>query len=645
MAVTTQEEEYKRLRSYLNPMIRGPNVDAVLNALAAGSSSYLINNVNAVNESLYISTASGTYLDARLAEFGVTRPPAVGLSDQIFRQIGIQVRNRKQVRDLINKLLDYIFGDEFTKAVDNSTTYEPYALADGDTLIVNFDDATTTTVVFNADEFSNIAMATAQETADAITKFLSNLNLSGSAVVQNDGNGNYVQLLSDTIGPASSVTVLGGSAQNVLLFAAPAFAGGNMSTQWTVTLAGGSIIRFTWSGGANPNLGKVLPGDYVNIFGGGFSSSPNEGSYTILESVGGVVDESYFEISNPVGSPGIIVQGADDAVLFYSPQRETITSKRLYAAVYQTQSQILQIFLPASTQVIRRSRIGAAYLHYDPSGTFLLNSNPDPGDVFSITTVNSLVAGTDFVIGATPEDTAQNLATAIQTSISGLVANTQSNYSVQGTILNQGVEDLVFIQSTNAALTLTITYTGSQNVVASGPQGDVTSLAPNQPGPYMYDTTQPFVLSSTNTTLTQELDATKPKVFTVASSAGFPNAQGYLLLGYGTDVQEGPFPYIGAPSGDTLLISPAYTIQNVHPVGSSVFLVEQNAPVVVNPDGSNYAFYETDVASGRIYAQDLINSISAAGISVVYSILYPGDIGLGKWQEPQYSEIVEIWGE
>jgi len=48
--------------------------------------------------------------------------------------------------------------------------------------------------------------ALAQEVADAICIAASSaLNVSGSAVTNNDGNGNYVQLLSDTIGASSSV--------------------------------------------------------------------------------------------------------------------------------------------------------------------------------------------------------------------------------------------------------------------------------------------------------------------------------------------------------------------------------------------------------------------------------------------------------
>lgn len=536
---TTPEEQYKRLRQYLNPYIKGPAVDAVLQALAVGNAAYLIDNVRAVNDQLYVVTASGRYLDERLAEFGITRPPSVGLSDEVFRDIGIEVKNRKQVRDLINQLLSAIFGDEYTRAIDQARAFEPYNLKDGDQLIINFDDKNTVPVTFKTGDFQSIAAATAQEVADAITKNLRALGYSGTAIAKNDGNGNYVQILSDTIGPASSVTVVGGRAQNELRFDSPVPASANMSTQWTLSLQPGGKIRFTWSGGANPSLGKVSEGDYVNIFGGGFASTANEGSYTVLDSKGGPVGSSYFEVENPLGTSGVVVQGVDSAILFFKPVRKTLASRQSYAAVYQSQSRTLQVFLPAATQVIRRGRIGSAHLH-DPS--------------------------------------------------------------------------------------------------------DPVSLEPDQEGPYMYDLSQPFTVSNVGTLLDQNLDGTMPRVIAVNDASQFPDAQGNIILGYGTALQEGPIPYISRPSSNTLLISPAYTIKNIHASGTDVSLVAAKAPVDLSRDGLDYPFYITDVVSGRLYAQDLINSVAATGINIVFTILYPSDIGLGKWGT-QYTENPAIWGE
>jgi hypothetical protein len=610
--------------------------------LAAGASSYLVNNAAAVNDQLYIVSATGPYLDQRLADYGITRPSNVGLSDEIFSALGIQIKNRKQVRDLMNNLLDDMFGDEFVKAIDRSTAYEPYALADGDTLIINFDEAQTSTITFTANQFVNINAALAQEVADAITTSLLTLGHRGIAIANNVGSGNFVELISDTIGPASSVTVLGGSAQDELLFPSIVSAGGNASTQWTLSLQNGGIIRFTWTGGSNPNTGKVDIGDYVNIYGGGFTSSTNEGTFPIIDAVGGTVDNAYFEVENPLGTSGIVTQGIDNAILFFSPVRKTLASMQFYAAIYQTQSAILQIFLPATTSIITRSRLGSAHIHYPPNVGFNFHTNPNPGDVFSITTLNSFVAGTDFVIGATTEETVANFVPVINTIV-GVDAVAGDPVTFPELPPAQALSILTIYQDT-PNITLTGTYTGAANIVPSGFIGDVISVQPNQPGPYGYDLNQNFTVSYINTTLTQNLDGTDSRVFTVANAADFPDGQGYLIFGYGTKEQEGPVPYIGRPSNNTLLISPVYTIQTPHPIGTTVTLVAQDSSVTITTDGTDYPFFVTDVVSGRVYAQELIQQVAATGITVIFTILYPSSLGLGGWANPLADEIAYVYG-
>jgi hypothetical protein len=264
--------------------------------------------------------------------------------------------------------------------------------------------------------------------------------------------------------------------------------------------------------------------------------------------------------------------------------------------------------------------------------TFL--AQPNPGDVFSVTSTESFLAGSNFVIGATLAETAANFATAVNGAIPGVDALAGQNTMYQNivTVWNDSLEN-----------TLTITYAGSANITASGLLGHQISLDPNQQGPYCYDTTQPFVVSDIGTTLNQDLDGTDSRVVEVANSANFPNSFGYLILGYGTAQQEGPIPYLATPSSTTILISPSYTIQQDHPAGTDVRLIAQDAPVAVSQDGLNYPFYITDVVSGREYAMALINSVAATGIAIVFTILYPSDIGLGKWGTP-YTENPYIWG-
>lgn len=630
--MATDQSEFIRLRSYLNPAIRGPNTSAVLSALSTGTS-YLINSVQAVNANLFITTASAQYLDLLLSQYGITRPASVGISDDVFREIGLQVKNRKQVRDLINDLLDAIFGDEFVKATNSATMLEPYNLNDGDTLIISFDNQAPITVTFETAEFVDIHAAKAIEVADAIVASLTSRNLTGLATIKNDGNGNYVELVSSTIGPRSSVTVLGGSAQNILIFPTPApGTGGNASTQWTLSTQSDGKIRFTWSGGADPNLGKLIPGYYVNIYGGGFASSTNVGAFTILDSVGGTVGNSYFEIYNPIGTTGVITQGNDSAVLFFNPIKRTIQSSGYYAALYQTQTNIVQIFLPATTKVISRSRIGSAHLHDPPRGTFAFNAQPNPGDSFSITTTISLVADTNFIIGPTIRDTVFNMVTAINALNAGFV----------GIVNNIDGVDEVYIQNDSLSDSLVIGYTGAANIIASGPQGFNISLEPNQPGPYTYDLQQAFTVGAVHSTLIQDVNAGTGRVILVEDSAGFTDGNAYVVFDYGGPTQE-LAATIAVPSNNSILLSPINSLQFDHPVGQEVRLVARKAPVSLAQDGSSYEFFLTDVVGGRTYCQELIQQVIAAGITLVFTILYPDSLGLGKSDTP-YDEIKWVYG-
>lgn len=630
--MATNESEYKRLRSFLNPAIKGPKTDSVLKALATGTS-YLLNSVEAVNENLFITTASAQYLDLLLAPYGITRPPSVGIADDIFRQIGLQVKNRKQVRDLINQLLDIIFGDEFCRATDSSTMVEPYNLNDGDTLIVNFDGGTSVIIPFQASNFTDIHSASAIEVADAIVSYLTSQNLTGLATIKNNGLGNYVELVSSTIGPRSSVTVLGGSAQNVLVFPSTVTgAGGNASTQWTLSTQSDGKIRFTWTGGANPNLGKLSPGNYVNIYGGGFSSSSNIGTYTILNAVGGISGSSYFEIYNPIGTTGTITQGTDTAILFFNPIKKTIQSNGYYAALYQVETNIIQIFMPATTKVVRRGRIGSAHLHDPPRGTFTVLSQPSSGDTFSITSSISLVADVDFLIGANIQETVKNIVNSINDLNTGLTAIVN--------FIND--QNIVYIQNNSLLNILTITYSGASNILSSGPLGDNISLEPNQQGPYVYDTSQPFTVGAVHSTLTQDVNSSTGRVIFVDNSDGFPNQSDSIIFDYGGATQE-IAQYIAVPSNTSILLSPVNNLQFDHPIGQEVRFIESKSPVSLPINGSAYEFFITDVVGGRIYAQDLINQIVAAGISVVFTILYPSDIGLGG-AGTTHSEIKYIYG-
>lgn len=536
--MTTQEEleqQKARLRAYLNPSIRGPNTEAILEALATGAA-HMIHNVEAVNDMLYIVKAQGRYLDSRLADHDITRPDEVGLPDEIFREIGIEIAHRKQVRDLLLNILRIMYGEEYTRATIESSELEPYALQDGDTLVISYDDQEPVEVVFKTSQFASIAAATAQEVADAITKEIRRLGRTGSAIAKDDGAGGYVQIISETDGPASSAAVLGGRSQNELKFSQIRPTSGQPLTQWTLTLIAGGGVRATWTGGPDPSIGKIRKGDYVNIYGSAFNTG-NQGTFTISNVQGGLVGNAFFEFENPNGVAQVTTQGAVDGMLFFNPIRTTIISKKNYATLYQTESRLLEIFIPATTRVVRRDREGSAHL-------------------------------------------------------------LESGFAGEG-----------------------------------------------NEGPYCFDTSKGFLIGGEECNITQEVNSSSSMIVQVDDSSQIPDSPGELIFGFGTSNEEGPVPYIARPSSTTLIVDPSYKFEKTHSSGTNISLVAQGYAFEPAKDGTDFPFYITDIVSGRIYAEELINLVAATGINVVITVLYPEDIGLGKWGDEVNSEKYEIWGD
>lgn len=534
--MATKEEEYKKLRSYLNKSIKGKNTESILKALSAGPV-HLINNVEAVNDSLYIVSAQEKFLDQRLGDKGVVRPSGVGLSDDVFREIGIEITNRKQVRDLIHQLLRVLYGEIFTRATSAAYEFENYSLEDGDNLIISFDDSDPIEVIFSSSQFQNISSATAQEVADAITKYIRKLGKTGSAFSREDNGQNRVVLISSTDGPSSSVKVLGGKAQNIFKFDEIRPTSTNTETWWSFQQVAGGSTRATWIDGPDPMIGKVKIGDYVNIYGTNFNIG-NRGTFTITNVVSGTLGEAYVEFENPNGIIETKKQNAVDAILFFNPKKMILTSNQRYAAAFQTSPRTIEIFMPATTKVVRRNRKGAAHIYGDN----------------------------------TPSVTGQN-------------------------------------------------------------------------GPYCYDTTVSYTISQySSVTSIKNLNVNSDAIINVEDASVFPDQIGYLMLGFGTPTQEGPIPYISRPSEKTIRVNPSYKFKNEHPIGTDISLISQLLPPTINKDGTDIPFYITDSVAGRVYAENLIKEIVATGIVVVIYILYPNDIGLGKFGDETNSEKYYVWG-
>lgn len=398
------------LRKFLSPALKGRGWDALLAAIATGDT-YNEDLAKNAFDQMYKSTASGVYLDRRAANDGYTRPAGIGISDDIFRNLAIKVTARKQVIQVILEALEAYYGSEATRAHSTSSTYEPFALDDGDQLLVQVDGKRPVYVSFERDDFTQMGTATAAEVVAAITRSFRAVGSQAYAVVYNDPslNRNFVRIYSQSLGLGGNVRVLGGRSQNVFKFPTEVHPSGGpvATTEFTITPGTGvngilaGRVRFEHSAGADPDLGDVWDGDYVNLFGSVFAADL-QGTYTVA-----AVTPDYFEItSTKTDWAASVTLLATDDVRFFRPTLRTIHSAGRLATATQGDPSVLDVILPATTQAVAREQNTAAYLHSAQAVAITAASRDSSGVVTVTAADHGLVTGQQaFIDGLYPNNT------------------------------------------------------------------------------------------------------------------------------------------------------------------------------------------------------------------------------------------------
>ena len=100
----------------------------------------------------------------------------------------------------------------------------------------------------------------------------------------------------------------------------------------------------------------------------------------------------------------------------------------------------------------------------------------------------------------------------------------------------------------------------------------------------------------------------------------------------------------------TVLLDPSNNFQFDHDIGSDLTLISSRNAYIPSRAGTDYPFYVTGVAEGRVFANEIIEQITALGINLEIVIVYPNDVGLGNQggsddpNDPFTSDKVYIWG-
>jgi len=217
---SVSDEPEDIIRKHLNPAIKGLATDSLIAALATGDRTNFTNAAS-IFDQLFISSASGIYLDRKTADFRIQKPVNVGITDDLYRRFAIKTKNKKVVLESLLEILEVFYGPDALRAHVSTEATETFPLSDGDDLQILVDERVPVQVIFRDSDFSQIPFAKANEVAAAITRALRSQGTRAYAISFVDpllGGGARVKMYSGTLGLGSFLRVTGGRAQDFLLF-------------------------------------------------------------------------------------------------------------------------------------------------------------------------------------------------------------------------------------------------------------------------------------------------------------------------------------------------------------------------------------------------------------------------------------------
>lgn len=329
------------------------NWKAIIEAIGQ-EDQFIADLAEAVRQQFFVKTADRPYLDRLGSNVKVDRPRFVGMDDPTFRRyIPILAYQPKQVKLIIDTLLDIFFFKESTTAYIESEAFEPFSLEDGWELEYLIDGFKTERIEFNADDFSDISNASADEVASVINR---QADESFAIVFDNSvTKRKSIRIFTNTIGSKGSIEMTGGRANIDMMF--DGFiddAGNGVNTEWTVTKVG-DTVTFEFTGGNSPGIEFLNEDDIVII-----DLPGNTGSFPIKDVL---ISEGKFSFVNLFGTAGVFTQTSARQVKFIRPFKSVVYTRRRRAVSWETSPGNIIVETPTSPPVVRRSLSGSAHVN------------------------------------------------------------------------------------------------------------------------------------------------------------------------------------------------------------------------------------------------------------------------------------------
>lgn len=667
-----------------------PNWKALIEALGE-SDENLSQLIEEVRKQFFVKTASRPYIDRLGSNFKISRPRFIGMDDPTFRNyIPVLAYQPKQVKLVLDQLLDIFFFKQTTTAFTQSIAYEPYRLLDGWELEYLIDQINLESIKFKDEEFVDINNATAEEIASVINRQASH----SFAVVFDDRirKRKFVRIFTNTVGSKGSVQVLGGRANIALQFIGfNDIAGSESNTQWTVTKVG-DTVTFQHVGGSSPNLDKIQVGDVVII-----SIPNNEGSF-VVENID--LANSSFSFTNlfaTAGSYDHSLLSPDAKVRFETPEKIVVYTQNTRSIVWEVSPGEIIVEMPASPPVVKRSLIGSA--HINGVTDSMVNRVSDTS--LEITDASEWPVGGQFVLQELDE-IQTHISTISEDEIVSKSLNTRFNKSQlytytskSGNILSgitpnlpaaSGIFEANIVSATRTGDTVTVITTTAhgfvlgENVKLDGVSPDPdntlnktfevdTIISPTSftvkssgvavvgtggvarverigvansgsllylttaqinsgiYGPYMWSSDAPYVISSLTSNIQTDIKAgNNVRTIQISPTNNIPNTEGFVIFDFGTEREEGPVRYLYKPTTNSMQLDPAYVFKSNHDIGSSITVIRRKGAHVMSGLGTEYPAYITDPAVAREILQDLMRQVKSVGIFIEFLVRYPQQV-------------------
>jgi hypothetical protein len=189
--------------------------------------------------------------------------------------------------------------------------------------------------------------------------------------------------------------------------------------------------------------------------------------------------------------------------------------------------------------------------------------------------------------------------------------------------IGQGLNETVVLSNSAGTTGVVLQFPASADLSAYNIGENINGVINSYPGAFMPDPTSTFTTTRNRGVLGQDVNIGQIiPTLTMSDASGIPNTPGQVVFSFGRNNQEGPIEYFGRPNNTTLLLSPTYIFQKEHLTGEAI-----NVTVLPyqNPDinGTDYSIYLVGVTAARLLAQQIVNSVTAAGVVIRWIVSEP----------------------